>query len=381
MPEPPAARGQASAYADFEEPSETAQSRRERAAAEARRKAEAEAEVKAQAEARRQAEADAKAEAKAQAEARRQAEADAKAEAKAQAEARRQAEADAKAEAKAEAEARKQAEAEAKRRARAQARAEEEEEEEGKGKSKMWVIAAIVAVLLGGSGVYYTLYLRKPVPKPAVAEQTVAHPAESRPLTPTGKPKPGPATPTTTTSTTATPTPDAGTQTAEDTDQPTAPSTGSDAMQQQLNTAPRIAGNIKPAADTGAPPPPSGNIDMGSSGGPQPVFNSKPALNVAIATPKTISVAASIMSGRATYRPLPDYPPIARAAGVAGTVVLHVTISKTGTVQNVSVVSGPQMLRQAALDKVKTWRYKPYLLDNEPVEVETNVDLPFLLSR
>jgi TonB family protein len=380
MPEPPAVRGQASAYADFGEPSEPAQSKREKAAAEAKRRAEAEAEVKAQAEARRQAEADAKAEAKAEAEARRQAEADAKAEAKAQAEARRQAEAEARAEAKAEAEARKQAEAEARRRARTQARAEEEEEEEEerKGKSKMWVIAAIVAVLLGAFGVYYTLYLRKPVPKPAVAELTTAQPAESTSAAQTAKPKPGPATPAATT--TATPTTDADTaQTAE---QPTAASAGSDAMQKQIEAQSVLKGNLKPQADTSAPPPTSG-IDMGTgnAGAAPNVFGSKPALNVAPAAPKTISVAASIMAGRAISKPQPVYPSFAKTARVEGTVVLHATISKTGTIQNVSVVSGPQMLRQAALDAVKTWRYKPYLLDNEPVEVETNVDVIFVLSR
>jgi TonB family protein len=378
MPEPPAARGQASAYGDFGEPSEPAQSRREKAAAEAKRKAEAEAEVKAQAEARRQAEADAKAEAKAQAEARRQAEVDARAEAKAQAEARRQAEADAKAEAKADAESRKQAEAEAKRRARAEARAEEEEEE-GKGKSKMWVIAAIVAVLLGAFGVYYTLYLRKPVPKPAVAELTTAHPAESTSPTQTAKPKPGPATP----AATATATPTTDTDTAQTAEQPTAASAGSDAMQKQIDAHSVIdRSGLKPGSDTSAPPPTSG-IDMGTgnASAASNVFGSKPALNVAPAAPKTISVAASIMAGRAISKPAPAYPSFARTARVEGTVVLHATISKTGTIQNVSVVSGPQMLRQAAADAVKTWRYKPYLLDNEPVEVETNVDVIFVLSR
>jgi protein TonB len=74
------------------------------------------------------------------------------------------------------------------------------------------------------------------------------------------------------------------------------------------------------------------------------------------------------------------YPPIAKAARVQGTVVLQATISKAGTIENLRVVSGPAMLQQAALDAVKTWRYKPYLLNNEPVEVETTVNVIFTLG-
>ena len=79
-------------------------------------------------------------------------------------------------------------------------------------------------------------------------------------------------------------------------------------------------------------------------------------------------------------RPQPIYPPIAKAARVQGTVVLQATISKTGSIENLHVISGPAMLQQAALDAVKTWRYRPYLLNNEPVEVETTVNVIFTLG-
>jgi protein TonB len=59
---------------------------------------------------------------------------------------------------------------------------------------------------------------------------------------------------------------------------------------------------------------------------------------------------------------------------------LQATISKTGAIENLHVVSGPPMLQQAALDAVKTWRYKPYLLSGEPVEVETEVNVIFTLG-
>ncbi len=75
------------------------------------------------------------------------------------------------------------------------------------------------------------------------------------------------------------------------------------------------------------------------------------------------------------------YPPIAKAARVSGTVVIQATISKTGTIENLRVISGPAMLQQAAMDAVRAWRYRPYLLNNEPVEVETTVNVIFTPGR
>jgi protein TonB len=76
----------------------------------------------------------------------------------------------------------------------------------------------------------------------------------------------------------------------------------------------------------------------------------------------------------------PVYPPIAKAARVSGTVVIQATISKQGTIENLKVISGPAMLQQSALDAVRTWRYRPYLLNNEPVEVETTINVIFTLG-
>jgi protein TonB len=76
----------------------------------------------------------------------------------------------------------------------------------------------------------------------------------------------------------------------------------------------------------------------------------------------------------------PIYPPIAKAARVSGTVVLQAKISKSGQIEDLHVVTGPAMLQQAAIDAVKTWRYRPYLLNNDPVEVETTVNVIFTLG-
>jgi protein TonB len=96
-------------------------------------------------------------------------------------------------------------------------------------------------------------------------------------------------------------------------------------------------------------------------------------------TPKPV-ISQGVAQGMLLYRPSPAYPPIAKAAGVFGTVVLVATISKAGTIENLRVLSGPAQLRSAALEAVERWRYRPYLLNNEPVEVETTVNVVFSLG-
>jgi protein TonB len=93
-----------------------------------------------------------------------------------------------------------------------------------------------------------------------------------------------------------------------------------------------------------------------------------------------VEISAGVAVGMLLQKTTPVYPPIAKAARVSGTVVLAATIAKAGTIENLRVVSGPPMLQQAAIDAVKTWRYRPYLLMNEPVEVETTVNVIFTLG-
>jgi eukaryotic-like serine/threonine-protein kinase len=76
----------------------------------------------------------------------------------------------------------------------------------------------------------------------------------------------------------------------------------------------------------------------------------------------------------------PVYPPIALAARVTGTVVLDAIISKTGTIDELHVVSGPGMLRKAAIEGVKTWRYQPYKVNGKLAEVETTINVVFALN-
>jgi periplasmic protein TonB len=89
---------------------------------------------------------------------------------------------------------------------------------------------------------------------------------------------------------------------------------------------------------------------------------------------------STIMEGNLIYKVQPLYPSIARSARVQGTVLLQAVISRTGTIENLQALSGPPMLIHAALDAVSQWRYRPYLLNGEPVEVETQVTVNFSLS-
>jgi protein TonB len=74
------------------------------------------------------------------------------------------------------------------------------------------------------------------------------------------------------------------------------------------------------------------------------------------------------------------YPPLARAARVEGPVVLAALISKDGTIENLRVVTGRPMLVGSAVEAVRKWRYRPYILNNEPVEVETQITVNFFLE-
>jgi periplasmic protein TonB len=97
--------------------------------------------------------------------------------------------------------------------------------------------------------------------------------------------------------------------------------------------------------------------------------------------PTSLKVSWGVMAGNLLAKTLPQYPAIAKAAHIQGIVVLQATISKGGSIQDLRVVSGPPMLQQAAMDAVRSWRYRPYLLNGEPVEVETTINVVFNLGE
>jgi len=124
-------------------------------------------------------------------------------------------------------------------------------------------------------------------------------------------------------------------------------------------------------------------INDGVSGGTGPstaIFSRSRPVVVKPASTHPMPISTGVSDGMILFKTNPTYPAIARAVHVSGTVVLAATISATGRIENLNVVSGPPTLRQAAIDAVKTWRYRPYLLNNQPVEVETTINIVFTLD-
>ena len=142
--------------------------------------------------------------------------------------------------------------------------------------------------------------------------------------------------------------------------------------------------------ETIAPPPIEGSLGVvgstGTSAGRTGVLDSiGTGLNsIAPLPPPTPSAhpprVSRMMEGNVIYRVQPQYPPLARQARVQGIVVLRAVISREGKIENVKVISGHPLLVKSAMDAVQQWWYRPYYLNNEPVEVETQVTVNFTLS-
>lgn len=98
------------------------------------------------------------------------------------------------------------------------------------------------------------------------------------------------------------------------------------------------------------------------------------------APPKRVRISQGVTEGRLIQKIQPEYPAIARAARIQGQVVLSAIISKTGEIQNLVLISGHPMLVPAAIKAVQQFRYRPFLLNGEPVEVETTITVNFQLT-
>src|SRR5579864_4088607 len=97
-------------------------------------------------------------------------------------------------------------------------------------------------------------------------------------------------------------------------------------------------------------------------------------------TPQRVRISQGVTKGLLVHRVEPTYPTLAKAARVQGEVILTAVISTNGEIENLQLVSGHPMLVPAALAAVKQWRYKPYLLNGQPVEVETTITVIFALT-
>src|SRR5208282_2696949 len=164
----------------------------------------------------------------------------------------------------------------------------------------------------------------------------------------------------------------------------------SEVINGQLRTPTKIPEKIQMIKEEEAPPDLGGGgvpggvpggIPGGSAGGViGGIISSTPVAVPKIATPQRVRVSSGVSAGLCIKRVQPTYPQLAKQARIQGHVLLQAEISKDGTIQNLQLISGHPMLAPAAIEAVKQWRYKPYLLNGEPVAVETQVDVVFSLS-
>jgi TonB family protein len=95
---------------------------------------------------------------------------------------------------------------------------------------------------------------------------------------------------------------------------------------------------------------------------------------------RRVRVSAGVAQGLLIHRVNPVYPPDARHARIQGTVVMRAVIGKDGHLQELHILTGDATLAKAATDAVQQWRYKPYVLNGEPVEIETQITINFTLA-
>jgi protein TonB len=114
-----------------------------------------------------------------------------------------------------------------------------------------------------------------------------------------------------------------------------------------------------------------GGIIGGTGGGPPPPPK---------AAPQRIRVGGNVQQANLIHMVQPQYPEIAKTAHIQGTVILHALIAKDGTIQELQYISGPPLLMRSAMDAVRQWRYRPTLLNDEPVQVDTTISVVFTLG-
>jgi protein TonB len=160
-----------------------------------------------------------------------------------------------------------------------------------------------------------------------------------------------------------------------------------DIVNGQLRTPTKIPKKVEIIKEEEAPPPSMGvvgGVPGGVPGGQMNGVIGGIISNAPMAVPKVavqrVRVSQGVTQGMVLHKVQPTYPPLARTARVQGSVILAAVIGKDGAIQNLHVLSGHPLLQQAALEAVKQWRYRPYILNGEPVEVDTQVTVNFTLS-
>src|ERR1700751_3402655 len=164
-----------------------------------------------------------------------------------------------------------------------------------------------------------------------------------------------------------------------------------DIVNGQLRTPTKIPEKVQMIKEEEAPPPvmaTSGVVGGGPGGVPGGqrggviggIISSTPVAVPKVATPQRVRVSQGVSQGLLVKKVQPNYPPLARQARIQGTVLLQAEISKDGTIENLRLISGHPMLAPAAIEAVKPWRDKPYMMNGKPGAGETQVQVNFTLS-
>jgi protein TonB len=110
------------------------------------------------------------------------------------------------------------------------------------------------------------------------------------------------------------------------------------------------------------------------------ITRTSPPVIAKLPPPVKMRVSSGVAEGMLVHQVKPQYPQLGVQARIQGTVVLQAVIGKDGTIRELRLISGHPMLAPAAIEAVKQWRYRPYLLNGEPVEVDTQVNVNFTLG-
>ena len=161
---------------------------------------------------------------------------------------------------------------------------------------------------------------------------------------------------------------------------PTQPQTET-TYDQPIAPAETPQGSRKQAAENAPVPASSGMAGANEPGGRTSAAERTGEAAGRVAASSAVPVSADAAAARLMVSSIPIYPPAAKAAGISGTVALQATITTDGTVKNVRAVSGPVELRQAAVNCARTWRYRPFMVNNEPTEVQTTINVVFSLTE
>ncbi len=281
-------------------------------------------------------------------------------------------------------------------------------EPESKGGSKKILIGAVAAVVLAAAGYFGWTHFQGHATAPTTT-QVATPPSTATPPGP--KPTEAKPSPAASASTTSAPAPNLPSAT-ESSKNPATDDTDSTPKEGTLHATPsstKPSNSVSPAQTKTVVEEPPAQAPLVVKGGKEPSVRTKPAAAdapapsvIGMATPgagapppnfvptgdnsfkpmlQTLNISQGVSTGLLIKKVAPSYPSNALRMRIEGTVQLLATISKDGDITHIKVLSGETQLTKAAADAVKQWKYKPYLLNGEPVEIQTQITVNFKLPK